>query len=1693
MEPSSSRIDPPACSKDLSEPQVQINEFPTLNQTRSGEPPNATSNLRRANTVAQGGNIIKRNLELKAAKERTAASGLRAMDSHELLRKAPLQRSQTHRGPLEARPAGRKAGHFTVGSVGQNGKIFLRPIANPPQKGPPIAPFSSIDQVTSDHLQPQKHPLCRDDPSRWSSSQLSELGPRKPPGEDTESVAPEAPRPESAHHHHHHHHHRANSFSTTSERPSGSGAGKRGELRIVIDRSEDRPKTADEKLAQAALEVPTPHYRLGSPRFNMEGSAALQSPAYTRTSISDNFRNSTLLGGMADPLPTHLQSPYRRESHSRNRLSFAVSMFSGTAAIDLSRASPAPRNSMVYELKGPVEPSIYEALVSDMDSETVVRYIPGTKDISAATPARIVAQISSESFMDYELVSDFFLTFRSYLSPNHLLALLLARLQWAINRLQDDGRIIRIRTFAALRHWILNYFVDDFVTSYDLRTHFCETINSLYQDVKSRENGGMSDLKILLDLKRCWNGKCSVYWTSSDFARAYNDPDSPISPGSAQLELPTGDAAQQTVPLPGMASHADTNIRDSLPTSTQHDRNDSAATAQSIPFSTKSDQSMLALSCSLPPKSPKRLSMPYSRGKGPRPVPLGLTKTNSPHEGPPSPMLSRYPFHGHGHKRSGSFSDSVRDDRVPMFGMEPSSARPAMQEILDPVGFIRGLLYPPAESYMTMMAPDSPPLPAPSSSNPDRRSTPDSAPKMVPSNSGVRTIIGSIKRALHSRNGGQSVSARIANASEAFTMPSRSKTSAMPNNITLGSEFYRERKMAVIPKRPTRIDVLCDETLKQYRQVMNEQAAESNVHVQAQPSVPEVHITEREISSDADDSSSLQTPKTENPKIKSGLTTGSGSIVIVDDTGFEFPVMSGAVPEPMGETPDRDAGLNPDSNVLCDSMSQKSTPSNDDYLLPIYFKGDASEPTSQQPNLQHPSGLSSQRKSFSNEHQSAPRKRASLSLRLRKYASFQSGMSRHRLSMGSEAGKSIASSNITQDWMDKPSGPALRRRPGGNLRQMQFVDENEPPSNRRSLVSTQSYDDSLTETTTTTDDVASRPPTALIPPNPRFSLIQSGSNRNIRRSFEAAIARFAQIPDDDDGGIESTLLKLEGKWTGSPPDQGNGDAQVEGSLVAGGNSLRDRHGVETGSERSKADYAGWDVLHRRRQTDKSAYSTVGGRLAPPRPYSDSVAESEESYNSIPLLERGLTDESMKRPPAGRTPVADMHGAPLSLTSSRDTSELASSHPSIQIVQETDSIRRIPRGSTVPESAMHEAGQDTPRRLSALSSEMSVDMIDSREAVGGRISTDTRSLASSTVQIPSHPLAHPPSPPMTIQNPNSFTSCASPLEKVLFQAQPLTPDTSPRRREVDTANGPSRSMPHFSSDVVSNSERDHYNRVPTNSSGPDHVPFVLACESQTLAQQLTLVEMAALSEVDWRDLVEMKWSNSSQCVLNWVQFLTAEERKGIDLVVGRFNLMVKWVVSEIVLTQDIHERARTVVKFIHTAAHARRLCNYATMLQIAIALSSSDCSRLENTWQLVPLEDKRLFRDMESLIQPVRNFNDLRVEMETANLQEGCIPFIGELSCFASLFTFTHSLHAGLYVHDLTYNAQKPAQINSSQGGLLVNFERYRTTARIVKSLLRLIDASTKYRFEPVQGIIERCLWIACLPEEEIHGRSKRLE
>ncbi|KAF2157013.1 ras GEF [Myriangium duriaei CBS 260.36] len=281
--------------------------------------------------------------------------------------------------------------------------------------------------------------------------------------------------------------------------------------------------------------------------------------------------------------------------------------------------------------------------------------------------------------------------------------------------------------------------------------------------------------------------------------------------------------------------------------------------------------------------------------------------------------------------------------------------------------------------------------------------------------------------------------------------------------------------------------------------------------------------------------------------------------------------------------------------------------------------------------------------------------------------------------------------------------------------------------------------------------------------------------------------------------------------------------------------------------------------------------------------------------------------------------------------------------------------------------------------------------------------------------------------------------------------------------------------------------------------PSHSPFILAFSSEVLATQFTVIERDALEEIDWKELVELRWSKGPTPVLNWADYMRIPDQTGVDIVIARFNLVVKWAVSEILLTTDIYDRARTITKLIHIASHARHLRNYATAYQLTIALLSTAVSRLRKTWELVQPSEKETLASLEQLVQPMRNFATLRQEMEASllapaiiyvSLKPGaCIPFIG------------------IYTHDLAYIAQKPAFVDaagnpvaapiaggvSAGAGAMVNFERFQAAAAAVKNMLRLLEASAKYTIRPNRELVARCLWLAALEDADLEGRSRALE
>jgi hypothetical protein len=1390
----------------------------------------------------------------------------------------------------------------------------------------------------------------------------------------------------------------------------------------VIERAPfGRPKTAD---TYPLLQVPIPNYRIGTPRFSQRGTLDFRSSVYTRTSVTDDFANSLLSPKRAG---THsfLSSRPRSDAYSPIPHRYRATMDRPPLPVS------APSSSRVSQM--PIGPRLYDALTANPDDKTIVRF-SDTGEILAATPSRLVAHITSPSFLDYELLSDFFLTFRAFLCPRDLVAYLISRLRWAVDRQDDFGRIVRVRTFVALRHWILNYFVDDFVPAYKLRIFFCGLVNSLYHDLRNREDGGGGDIKIVGELKKCWRRTCAIYWESPDIV-GQNSSDEELLPGGeagSQTSLEEyGPIPSSTLMTPKRSGPRDTketigsNPSDQFASRHMEWAQRSRHTPQNsfsspyvpshgyetaaVPLSPASERSMHVLSCSLPMRGLIKTEPPVDLPLYPHPVPAGTARpAGGPQQVNAAKKINRP---SHTHKRSGSFSDALRDSRAPLSIPKHTTPETASSVVLNmPGSLVRGGLFQPGSPYVETkslrharsqaLIEAEAPVPQ-EADRPFNSQTP-----------GMKKIFGSVRRALSVRQAPGS-NPYFSNAAS-HRQPQSTRTSSSGSS-SLGSGAVQKRRTT--RERPqVRIDLLASRVAESFREAVKEELENESLRYSATP--PGLGGFEFEFEKENNtDLGGRQRPSRDlDPRVHSAITSGSKSILIIDDTGPPpLPVMSGALPIPIQEESNETTpveihqrGISIDA-LTNDGNTQgiRQPELHEDPEMPSPVKGEQRESRAivQRPAARLRRSISEGREP---EQMHSFRRRGSTKTSvaragsLRRHASHNSVLSRQR-GQDSVATFQTMSSNNDPFFLDNPtSGSAtparqLRRRPGGDLRAADNVHDLEHMQRPHSTGSVSNLTHSVTNSValrserydpSSESSHHTEPIVVELAPKKTVSLVDTHSSQpNLRPSFEAEVAKLAALPDDtdDEGGVESALMKLEGRYEKRSSSNGSSQDTVDVDYYR-----------PTGAPQRYADHADSSLDHNAHDNTENSYDSVAPtsqdgqetyrsstdnfhRRMPPV---SSQGGSEDSYSSVPLLDRGLHDINTWRAGTLDTMRSSAKPSPLHLASNMSPQATHTSDTSsLEYVVETDSMKRMPPGATQPQSSI-------ARQSFLLDEDEDLSDMDTISGGSNRTSNGVRSFFDNepaTMERESkdpltHPMRHPPTPPLTADRLKHTMTSPTTFERGL-----PTPGLTP------TASRPNQ----FGSPVQqAQSPIEQPNQHDKSTTSATHMPFVLAYDSEVLAQQFTIVEKDALDEIDWKELVELRWKQSSPKIRDWVHYLRTEEARGVDVVIARFNLVVKWVVSECVLTEDTQERARCIVKYIHIASHARRLRNYATMYQIAIALISNDISKLTKTWAFVPAAELQIMKDLEAIVQPLKNFHNLRLEMETATVDDGCIPFIG---------------------------------------------------------------------------------------------------
>ncbi|KAI9890597.1 MAG: Guanine nucleotide exchange factor lte1 [Vezdaea aestivalis] len=1606
-----------------------------------------------------------------------------------------LAHAQTPSVPTvsEGSSGGRSGGrqqNYTVANVGINGRIYLRPIVRPaserqqppsfvfpstpaPVPAPP-APIPSTREQSYFDIKPSRPGAQRD--SVWSGTLPSTQRLRKS-GESfakaTNSI--HASRLQRAHSFS-----TVEEYNTTKDKEETNRRGGRPRPR--------RPKSADASLP-TFLKVEIPHYRLGTPRFSTFGTAFIRSSAYTHNSSTDDLPSSIFApseAGNLFPIPPGV------ETHD-----FVSNWNSNAQAVATGQDVPRPPSPPLRRSLEPIRPTLFDQLTfpPGSDDPRVVRYSPETGQIIAATTPRIIAQITSANFLDYELLSDFFLTYRAFMRADDLVGFLLTRLQWAIYHGGDTGSIVRVRAFVAIRHWILNYFVDDFVPNIELRRLFCDMLNALTESVKRRTNPAANDLNLIGEVKKCWRRTCALYWDGPHFIGDGRS-DETLCPGgfpgtrtdgchpstnhlsdsidgdnlAPLFRVPVseyeGGSLMQEVTR---ASHIFSNPQIRVPVTGEPTDQQPSSTLHQRRVSPTSDVSVPAMSCSLPATTLLRPAPPLDPVLSARPVEIrdldragnDAPKSTLPAASKPglSPGILRTPT------PSGLPQPELPQTALPFAG-----------------SLVRGTVLHPREAYVETIAPRTP---SESIRTPNMRSAraynavvanqQRSAGAMQPS---VKKFLENLRRVFSSRMIDTQES--LATAARAEQANKRSPAVVLPSNQLNIHPAHRQ-------KPSIRIDLLGATVVELFNETMK-----ATYGVRDGPGYASGGSDEEEAPKDH---SHLPTAR---QGVQSQMTNGSDSIVIVDDTD---PLMSAVMSSSLGgqvsnAAVESTSPVSPDEALRRARLSlfplkdevKEYPPSSQHQIVPLIAEADVINAKEAEK-----SKLAESARLRSSALPRGPSFTSSRTHSLRKYASFQSGLAKFVESGASERDVQI----ILEEGL--PSlGRSLKRRPGGDLKTVDLVKDLEYAKRPRSVGSlTTGYSESILSMHVRQSEA--RGATGVTdfaePPRQTLSLSAFGQNPSkgasvhagqsgpavLRPSFEAEVAKLAEIPDDDndDGGVESTLAKLEGKF-----EKRNSESSIGLTESLSDISFELKHGdsddaSDVGSlgKRNRHQRVMESVLSAVPQPlqlgAKSNTSTAAGKR--PALPEDFPSGSEESNSSIPLLDREFSDESNSDRHTSPDRGSQILGAKTFAAKLPTYEDDLESHPSIVQAEEPESVRELRERSVasfpkdkVTDSFLLDEDEDFSDLSSELSDDDEISQTDitSPKSTAFAKSIDGNTHHPSELAFAAHPLRHPPSPPTAIDKVTAY--------------QPTT--TAKQEPAPKTEVAVSQSIASHESDHskqlsnVSAVKPTKISEARKSKSNTAHLPFILAHDSQTIAQQLTLVEKDALNEIDWRELVELRWKQNPPNVHNWVEYLRDNQPKGLELVVTRFNLVVKWAVSEIVLTANMQERANTIVKYIHIAAHTRRLRNYSSMYQISIALISSDVSRLTQSWALVPKEDKQTLRELEQLVSPTHNFHNLRLEMESVTADDGCIPFIG------------------IYTHDLVFNAQRPAQITVSlKTEPLINFERFRTAASIVKELLRLLEASTKYNFAPVEGVLEKCLWIAALPEHEIRAYGKELK
>lgn len=239
--------------------------------------------------------------------------------------------------------------------------------------------------------------------------------------------------------------------------------------------------------------------------------------------------------------------------------------------------------------------------------------------------------------------------------------------------------------------------------------------------------------------------------------------------------------------------------------------------------------------------------------------------------------------------------------------------------------------------------------------------------------------------------------------------------------------------------------------------------------------------------------------------------------------------------------------------------------------------------------------------------------------------------------------------------------------------------------------------------------------------------------------------------------------------------------------------------------------------------------------------------------------------------------------------------------------------------------------------------------------------------------------------------------------------------------------------------------------------------ILDIHPEELARQITLVDSQLYRKIKPGEFLHSGWTKADKEL----------KSPGILAMINSFNVVSRWVSTQILMQPDLKQRAITLNRVICIAQHCYEYNNFNGVMEIIASLHNSSIHRLYNTWDMLPQKSWDMFENLSLLMNS--NAGEGNFHLYRNALRKIIPPLVPYL---------------GVYLTDLIFLNDGNKDF-ADEAKKMVNFHKMAKISRVVRTITT--HQQTPYCLTPVEFIQDFILKGTLLTDDQQYVESCKLE